>query len=168
MSIMMSRRLGDAFNRQLNRELYSAYLYMSMAAYFESIKLKGFSHWLQAQVTEELMHAMRLFEALSQMDVRILMMPIEAPPTNWISPLKCFEDVLKHERIVTSMINDLVKSSQNENHQAAVSALQWFVNEQKEEEEHAGEILEKCRRAIDTQALKALDDELSERPWPMG
>ena len=165
---MMSRRLGDTFNRQLNRELYSAYLYMSMAAYFESIKLKGFSHWMQAQVTEELMHAMRLFEAISQMGVRILMMPIEAPPTNWPSPLKCFEDVLKHEKLVTSMINDLVKMSRNENDQAAVNALQWFVNEQKEEEEHAAEILEKCRRSTDTAALKALDDELSERPWPLG
>ena len=165
---MISRRLGDALNRQLNRELYSAYLYMSMAAYYESIKLKGFSHWMMAQVTEELMHAMRLFEALSQMEVRVLMMPIEAPPTNWVSPLKCFEDVLKHEKLVTSLINDLVRMSQNENATAAVSALQWFINEQKEEEEHANEILEKCRRAQDTQALKALDDELSERPWPMG
>jgi len=165
---MMSRRLGEAFNRQLNRELYSAYLYMSMAAYFESIKLKGFSHWMQAQVTEELMHAMKLFEALAQMDVRILMMPIEAPSATWVSPLKCFEDVLKHEKLVTTLINDLVKMSRNENNQPAVDALQWFVNEQKEEEEHANEILEKCRRSHDTEALKVLDDELSERPWPMG
>ncbi len=164
----MSRRLGDAFNRQLNRELYSAYLYMSMAAYFESIKLKGFSHWMLAQVSEELMHAMRFFEAISQMGVRILMMPIEAPPTNWPSPLKCFEDVFKHEKLVTAMINDLVKMSRNENDTAAVNALQWFVNEQKEEEEHVAEILEKCRQAQDTQAQKVLDDELSERPWPMG
>lgn len=164
---MMSRRLREAFNRQLNRELYSAYLYMSMAAYFESVKLKGFSHWMLAQVTEELAHAMRLFDAMSSMEARAEMMPIEAPPVNWPTPQKVLEDTLRHEKNVTQMINDLARMAKSENDQAAINALKWFVNEQKEEEEHATEVLEKCRMARDTEGLKRLDDELSMRPWPM-
>ena len=163
---MMSRRLREGFNRQLNRELYSAYLCMSMAAYFESVKLKGFSHWMQAQVQEELLHVMRLFDVLSQLDARIEMMPIEAPPVNWPSPQKVFEDTLKHNKNITMMINSLVTMARAENDQASIQALQWFVNKQQEEEQLAAEVLEKCKMARDTQGQKALDNQLSERPWP--
>jgi len=163
---MMNRRLKDAMNRQMNRELYSSYLYMSMGGYFESIHLKGFAHWMMAQVQEELLHALRIFDYMATRDARVEMQPIEAPPINWPSPQKVFEDVLSHERMVTSMINDLVRVARSERDEEAVNALQWFVNEQVEEEQHASEVLEKCRRAKDTQSQKALDDELYDRPWP--
>jgi len=163
---MMSRRLREGFNRQLNRELYSAYLSMSMAAYFESITLKGFSHWMQAQVQEELLHVMRLFDVLSGMDARIEMMPIEAPPINWPSPQRVLEDLLKHSKNMTASINSLVTMARAENDQASLQALQWFVNKQQEEEQLAAGALEKCKMARDTEAQKTLDSELGDRPWP--
>jgi ferritin len=139
---------------------------MSMAAYFESVKLKGFSHWMQAQVQEELLHVMRLFDVMSQMDARIEMMPIEAPPINWPSPQKVLEDTLKHNKNTTASINSLVTMARAENDQASLQALQWFVNKQQEQEQLSAGVLEKCKQARDTQGQKTLDSELGDRPWP--
>ena len=163
---MMSRRLREGINRQLNRELYSAYLCMSMAAYFESVKLKGFSHWMQAQVQEELLHVMRLFDVLSGLDARIEMMPIEAPPVNWPSPQKVLEDILRHNKNMMMSINSLVTMARAENDQASLQALQWFVNKQQEQEKISALYLDKCRMAPDSEGQKALDNEMGERPWP--
>jgi len=164
---MMNKRLRDAFNRQINRELYSAYLYMSMAAYFESIHMKGFAHWMQAQVQEELTHAMRMFDYLANRDTRIELQPIEAPPINWPNPVKVFDDTLTHERAVTGMINDLVRASLSAGDQDAVLFLKWYVDEQVEEEEHATEALAKTRRAQgDDEAMLLLDRDMAKRPWP--
>lgn len=164
---MMNQKIQDAFNRQLNAELFSSYLYLSMAGYFESQNLKGMAHWMQMQAQEENMHAMKFFDFINECGARVALTQIDTPKTEWGSPLEVFEDTCKHESKVTGLINDLVELSLEEKDHAANAFLQWFVTEQVEEEATAQEIRDKLKLASDNPvALFMIDQELGQRAAP--
>jgi len=161
---MINGKIQDALNYQLNRELYSSYLYLSMSAYFQSINLKGFANWMRVQTQEELMHAMKFYDYLIQRGGRVTLSSIESPPLEWGSPLEAFEHVYQHEQKVTSLINDLVNLSTSEQDHATNNFLQWFVTEQVEEEESASEVVEKLKLVgAAAGSLLTLDSELGQR-----
>ena len=161
---MLSENMQEALNTQINKELYSAYLYLSMAAYCESINLKGFASWMIVQVQEEVSHARKLFDFVNERGGRVTLQPIDRPPTEWESPLAVFEHVYEHEQLVTSLINGLVKLARQEDDYATEAALQWFVTEQVEEEASANEVVEKLKLAGDRGGgLFMLDQELGAR-----
>ena len=161
---MISDKIQDAFNAQLNAETYSAYLYWSMAAYFDSINLSGFSNWMRCQAQEEMVHAMKFYSFINERGGRVLMKTIESPPTRWDSPPAAFEAVYAHEQKVTGLINDLVDLAIAEKDHAANAFLQWFVNEQVEEEASADEVVQKLKLMVDAPGgLFILDQELGTR-----
>lgn len=162
---MISKEMQKAINRQLNRELYSAYLYLAMAAYFDSINLKGFANWMRVQAQEEVMHAMKFYNYLFERGGRAIMQDIEAPPSEWKSPLAVFEHTYEHEQKVTGLINDLVNMSMSEKDHATYNFLQWFVSEQVEEESSADEVVQKLKLVGDGGGLFMLDRELGQRVY---
>lgn len=165
---MIGIKMQDSFNRQLNAELYSSYLYLAMAAYFESVNLKGFSNWMKCQAQEELVHAMKFFTFLQERGGRAVMQAVPAPPVEWESPLKAFENAYSHECKVSSMINDLVDLALSERDHAANAFLQWFVNEQVEEESSAEGVVQALKLAGDRSGgLFLLDRELAGRVFVM-
>ena len=164
---MLSDGMQKALNGQVNAELYSSYLYLSMNAYFKSINLDGFANWMYAQAQEELMHAMKFYDFINQRGGRTLLAAIEAPPDQWDSPLAVFEDTLKHEKKVTGLINGLVDIAMEERDHATQIFLQWFVTEQVEEEESVGNVLEQLKLLGDAkQGLFMMDRELATRQAP--
>ncbi len=161
---MISPKMQDALNKQLNAELYSAYLYRSMAAYFESLFLRGLAHWMTVQAGEEEVHAKKFFEFINDRGGRVLLAAIEAPPTEWSSPLAVFEEVYKHEREVTGLIHDLVGLAAKEKDPASHAFLQWFVTEQVEEEASAEEVVAKLKMVGESKGgLLVLDHHLGKR-----
>jgi ferritin len=161
---MLGKKLEDALNEQINKELYSGYLYLSMAAYCEAEKLPGFAHWMRAQGQEEVGHAMRLFDYMNARGGRVVLKAIEMPPPVWKSPLVMFEQVVEHERKVTGMINRLYEYALIEKDYAAQVELQWFIAEQVEEEEQAGQVVDRLKRVGDQPVgLSVLDRQLGER-----
>ena len=163
---MLNKTIQDAFNKQLNAELFSSYLYVSMSAYFESINLKGMANWMRIQAQEEMQHAMKFYEFIHDRGGRALMMPIDGPNTEWGSPLAVFEETCQHEAKVTALINDLVDLSMKEKDHAANAFLQWFVTEQVEEEATAEEITGKLKLAGDNASvLYMIDQELGQRTF---
>ena len=124
---MISQKIVDALNKQVNAELYSFHLYLSMSAYFESISLRGFSHWMGIQGEEELEHAKRIYEYIVDRMGRAKMMAIEQPPFEWNSALDAMKAAFKHEVKVTGHINDLVTLASKEKDHATFNMLQWFV-----------------------------------------
>ncbi len=161
---MLSKKLEDAINEQINKELYSAYLYLSMSSYCESESLAGFAGWMRAQAQEEVNHAMRLFDHVAARGGRVVLKAIEMPTPVWKSPLEMFEEVLQHERKVTGMINRLYELALSENDYATQMELQWFITEQVEEEESAGAVVEQLRRVGDQpMGLLMMDRQLGER-----
>jgi ferritin len=161
---MLSKKLEDAINEQINKELYSAYLYLSMSAYCESQSLAGFAGWMRAQAQEEVDHAMRLFDHIVARGGRVVLKAIEMPPPVWKSPLEMFEEVLKHERKVTGLINGLYELALNENDYATQMELQWFITEQVEEEESAGQVVDQLKLVGDQpMGLLMMDRQLGER-----
>jgi ferritin len=147
---MLSDKMQKALNDQLVAELYSAYLYLSMAAYFETSDLPGFASWMRVQAQEETMHGMKFFDYVNERGGRVLLGQIDAPPTEWESAQAVFEHVVEHERKVTGLINDLVNLAVAESDHATHNFLQWFVGEQVEEEASAKAVLQKVRLAGDT------------------
>ena len=163
----MNSKIQDAFNEQLNAELYSSYLYLSMAAYFERQNLKGMAQWMHSQAQEEHMHAMKFFHFVNECGGRVLLKEIKGPKTEWASPLDAFEHTCKHEHEVTGMINNLVDIAQAQKDHAAHGFLQWFVAEQVEEEATVQEIKDKLKMIGDTPvAVFMIDQELGKRPQP--
>jgi len=161
---MLSERMLNALNKQVNAELYSSYLYLSMAAYFESINLKGFANWMEVQAQEELTHAMKFFDYINERGGRVKLGAIEKPPDEWDSPLDAFEAVYEHEQKVTNMINDLVNMAMEEKDHATYNMLQWFVAEQVEEEASADEIRQQLRLiGKDGRGILMIDRELGKR-----
>jgi ferritin len=164
---VLSPKIEDAFNKQLNAELYSAYLYLSMSAYFESQNFAGMAHWMWIQAQEEFVHATKFFNFINDRDGRVLLAQIEAPQTEWDSPLDAFQGALAHEQEITRLINGLVDLSMAESDHAADTFLQWFVTEQVEEEATAKTIVDKLKLAGDNPvALLMLDGELGQRTPP--
>jgi ferritin len=167
MSKMLNPKIQAALNSQINAELYSSYLYLSMSAYFDSQNLAGMANWMRIQAQEELTHAMKFFDFVNERGGRVLLTQVEGPKTEWSSPLDVFEETLAHERKVTALINDLVDLSLGEKDHAANTFLQWFVTEQVEEEATAEAILEKLKLVGDDGvAIFMLDGELGQRAVP--
>lgn len=161
---MIKSSLEKTINEQINAELYSAYLYLSMAAYFENMNLKGFAHWMNVQAQEEVGHAMRFYKYLFERGGRVILEAVEKPPAEWNSPLDVFENAYKHEQKVTSLINNLVTAAKSENDYATETMLQWFVEEQVEEEASALEIVQKLKLIKDSpQGLMMLDSQAAQR-----
>jgi ferritin len=160
----MDKKLEKAFNDQIKNELYSAYLYLSMAAYFEAHNLPGFGHWMKVQFKEETSHGMKMFEFLNDRGVKVELQSIPQPPTEFKSALEIFEETLKHEKKVTALINALYDVAAKVDDKAAQVFLQWFINEQVEEEKNAQQIVDTLR-AIKAEgpALIMLDRELARR-----
>ena len=160
----MDKKLQKAFNDQIKNEFYSAYLYLSMAAYFEAHNLAGFAHWMKVQFKEEQAHGMKMFEFLNDRSVRVVLQAIPQPSFDFSSPLEIFEETLKHEKKVTGLINDLLTIAREIKDTAAEVFLQWFISEQVEEEKNATVIIDTLK-AIKTEgpALIMLDRELAKR-----
>ncbi|MEP0762405.1 MAG: ferritin [Chloroflexota bacterium] len=161
---MLSEKMQAAMNRQINAELHSAYLYLAMAAYFEHENLPGFAHWMRLQANEELAHALKFFDFIVERRGRVLLEPVGAVPTEWASPLAVFENALAHEQKVTGLIHGLVNLAVEERDHASDSFLQWFVDEQVEEEASADAVVQQLKLAGDSGvALLILDRELGAR-----
>jgi ferritin len=161
---MLKEKIEEAFNKQINAELYSSYLYLSMAAYFASINLSGMANWMKCQAQEEALHAMKFFTFVQERGGAVKLTAIDGPPTTWDSPLAAFKAVYEHEQKVTAMINDLVDLAIQEKDHAANAFLQWFVSEQVEEESTADGIVQQLKLAGDRGgALFMIDRELGSR-----
>lgn len=164
---MLSERMQEALNKQVNAELYSSYLYLSMSAYFSAKNLPGFASWMKCQAQEEVVHAMKIHKHVLGRGGRAILLPIEGPPTEWESPRAVFEATYSHEQKVTGLINGLVDRAKEENDPTTVDFLQWFVEEQEEEEESASGVLEKVKLAGDDAGLLMLDQELAKRGFTL-
>ncbi len=165
---MLTPKIQDALNKQINAELFSSYLYLSMSAWLESQGFKGMANWVRIQVQEENIHVMKFFDFVLERDGRVLLEAIEGPKTEWSSPLELFQEVCEHEAKVTGLINKLVDLSVAESDHAANTFLQWFVTEQVEEESTARDVRDKLKLAGDSGAvLYMIDQELSKRPPPV-
>jgi len=161
---MISNKMEEALNGQVNAEMYSAYLYLSMESYFRSLNLNGFANWMRAQTQEELTHAMKIYDFINERGGRVTLKAIEGPPTKWESPSAVFEATYKHEQKVTGLINELVDLAIEQKDQATNSFLQWFVKEQVEEESSVDKVVQKLKMADgNPQAMSTLDRELGQR-----
>ena len=162
----MNEKLEKAFCVQINKELYSAYLYFAMQAYFKEINLDGFANWMYVQVQEELAHAMGMYNYVFERGGKVELMSIEKPEYSFNSPLNVFEEVLKHEKYVTSLINDLAFVAEEVRDRAAMSLLDWYIKEQVEEEANVSNVLGNLKLAQnDPRALLLLDRELATRTF---
>ena len=161
---MLSKTMEDALNEQINKELYSAYLYLSMAAYCESVSLPGFAHWMRAQAQEEQEHAMKLYDFVFEQGGRVVLKAIDAPPVEFESPMAVFSSTLEHEQKVTAFIDALYSLAVEEKDHASQVHLQWFISEQVEEEKSASQILERLNLVDDkAQSLVMVDRHLASR-----
>jgi ferritin len=161
---MIKPSIEEAINKQINAELYSAYLYMSMSANCSAMNLEGFANWFYVQGLEEFMHAKKFYDFLISRNGRVKLAGIAGPPTDWKSAESMFEETYKHEQHVTSLINALVDLSIEESDHATNAMLQWFVTEQVEEESNASSILEKIKlTGSQGSGIFMLDQELAKR-----
>lgn len=160
----ISKKLQDALNKQINEELFSAYLYLSMSAYFENQNLSGFAHWMRKQAQEEVDHAMRFYKHIYERDGEVILAGIDKPKASWKSALNAFEEAFNHEQKITKLIYNLVDMAEKEKDKAAALFLQWFVDEQIEEEDQTFSIVNKLKMIKDNiQAIMMLDQKLQER-----
>ena len=161
---MISEKIQKALNKQINEEFYSSYFYLSMSAYFESNDLQGFAQWFRLQADEEHAHAMKMFDYMYQIGGDVNLMKIEGPKTDWDSFLEVFQDTFEHEKKVTKNINSLLDLAYAEKDHATVNFLQWFVNEQVEEEATSQQNVKKMEMIGDSKAgLFMVDKELGGR-----
>lgn len=161
---MLSEKMEKAFNDQLNAELVSYYIYLSMSAWFKTKSLDGFANWMNIQAQEEMIHAMKFYNHIIERDSVVKLQPIEGPPVEWKSPLDVFETAYKHEQYITGRINDLVRLAMEGNDFASHSFLQWFVDEQVEEEASALAVVDQLKMVgSDTSSLFMLDREMGQR-----
>ena len=141
----MSERIQEALNSQMNFEMYSANIYMSMATWFDAKNLVGFASWMKVQYSEEMFHFTKLYNFIDERGSRVLLSAMPAPETEWDSPLGAFETALGHERIVTGRINDLVVQATEAKDHATVNFLQWYVGEQVEEESNVDGVIQQLK-----------------------
>ncbi len=160
----LSKKMLDALNEQIREELASSYIYLSMAAYFESIDLPGFAHWMRVQTQEEMEHAIKFYDYVHERGGRVLLQAIPQPAAEFASPAAAFEETLKHEQYLTGRIHTLYGLAVEDKDYASQVLLQWFVTEQVEEEKNANEILAVLKRIGDKgQGLIMLDRQLASR-----
>ena len=161
---MIEKAMQDAMNEQINKELFSSYLYLSMAAYFEDRNLPGFANWMRLQADEEREHAMKFYDFILERGGRVNLKGIDAPKTDWTSPLEVAEEVAAHEAKVTASINALYELALKEKDYPAQVMLQWFITEQVEEESNAGEIVANLKLIEERgTAVLMLDHRLAKR-----
>lgn len=164
---MLNKKLESAINDQIQRELASAYLYLSMQAYFEAHTLPGFANWMRIQFHEEQAHAFKFYDFVNDRGGVVKLQPIEGPPTEFTSPTDIFQQTLAHEQKVTGHINDLYALAVEERDYPCQTLLQWFIDEQVEEEKNAGDILDMLKMVEgNPYALLMLDRELGARILP--
>lgn len=160
----LSKRMQDALNEQIKEEIASAYIYLSMAAYCESINLAGVAHWMVGQSQEEWGHAMKFYSYIYDRGGRVVLEGIGKPATEFDGPIDVFEKTLAHEQFITGRIHNLYAMAVEEKDFASLGILQWFVDEQVEEEKTAGDILEMLKMVGDKgHALIMLDRQLAQR-----
>jgi ferritin len=163
---MLSAKMEKALNDQINAELFSAYAYLSMSAYFEGNDFTGFASWMNAQAQEEVAHAMKIYKFIIDRGGQVKLAAIDGPPVEWDSPLAVFEAGYKHEQHVTSLIHKLVALAIEENDYATKNMMDWFVDEQVEEEASASEIVQQLKLIGDNgHGLLMLDRELGQRKY---
>ncbi|MBN1885860.1 MAG: ferritin [Candidatus Krumholzibacteriota bacterium] len=165
---MIRKKVRDAFNQQIQHEMFSAYLYLSMASYFHEQGFDGMGQWMRVQAMEEMEHAMKFFDHIHERDGKVELLAIEKPENVWASPLDAFKAALKHEQFITGKIEALVTLANAEKDYASKSMLQWFVDEQVEEESNASrnvQLLEMAGKA--GHALLMIDRELGSRTYTM-
>jgi len=161
---MLSKKLLDDINEQIKNELYSAYLYLAMAAQYEAQNLPGIAHWLEVQSKEETGHAMKFYEYVNDQGGRVVLKAIDQPPVEFGSPIATFEQVLEHEKKVTALINKLYAQAVEDKDYASQVFLQWFITEQVEEEKNATQIIENLKLAGEKgHALIMIDRALAAR-----
>ena len=163
---MINKKTEKAFNDQLNAETYSAYLYWSMSAALEAMNLAGFANWMRVQAQEEMVHAMKFYTHIIERTGKVALKALAAPPTEWDSVTAIFNDAYKHEQKVTSLINGLADLAIKEKDHAANIFLQWFVNEQIEEEKSVDIVLKKLEMIAERpEGLLMLDKEMGTRTF---
>lgn len=161
---MIGKKMLDAINAQINAELYSAYLYMSMQSYFASIGMPGAANWMRVQTLEEMTHAEKFFKYVEERGGRVILTAIDAPETNWDNALAVFDAILVHEQKVTSLINNLMDVAISEKDHAAGLFLQWFVGEQVEEEASVQAVIDQIKLAGESKGgMLMIDRELGAR-----
>ena len=161
---MLNKKMAQALNEQVNREMYSAYLYMSMSAYSNKTGLKGFANWFMVQYHEEMFHAMKIFEYIQRQGEDVKLEAIKAPPAEFLSQLDMFTQTLTHEQYITSSINELMELAISKKDHATQIFLEWYVTEQVEEEENDNDIIAQLKLIGDNaHALLMLDRELAVR-----
>ncbi len=161
---MISQKMQEALNKQINEETFSAYLYFSMAAYFENANLKGFANWMKIQAGEELFHTTKFYNHILDRGGEVKLLAVDEPQQKWDSALDAFEGALKHEQHITKCIHDLTDLAIESKDHAARNLLNWFVDEQVEEENTASEIVDKLKMIGDNgPMLLMLDSEMGQR-----
>lgn len=164
---MITKRMEKALNAQINKEFYSAYLYLAMSAWCNKNNMPGSEHWFRIQYEEEIIHMTKMFDYVMQHGGEARLMKIDEPPADFGSVSGTFEASLKHERFVTQSINELLDVAVEEKDHATQVFLQWFITEQVEEEANVKEIVERLKMIGDNgAALMMIDDKLSQRLPP--
>jgi len=161
---MLAPKMEDALNEQLNREMYSAYLYMAMSSHCSNKGLKGFANWFMVQYHEEMFHAMKIYEYINLQGGKAVLKALQQPPSTFVSPLEMYTKTLEHEQFITRSINDLMELAMAQKDHASQIFLQWYVTEQVEEESNDNEII--AQLVIirdDPNGLMMLDRELAGR-----
>lgn len=162
---MISEKMEAELNEQVNKEFYSAYLYLAMAAYCTTIGLPGFSHWMRLQYDEETMHVTKMYDYILDQGGAVHLKAIEEPPKEYGTPLEIFEKTLEHEQFITRSIHKLMGLAIQENDYATQAFLQWYVTEQVEEEANVNDVLNPLRMVgNDKGGLMMIDQKLSGRP----
>jgi len=161
---MINEKVAKVLNEQINKEFYSAYLYLSMSAYFSDLGLLGFANWMRVQAQEEQAHAMLMYDFLVNRGEKVVLTTIDAPENNWNSTLDVMEEVLTHEVYVTSLINNIMTVAEEVKDRATMSYFNWFIDEQVEEEANSQDIISKLKLiGDDKSALYLLDKDLAAR-----
>jgi len=161
---MLTKKLEDAINAQINKELYSAYFYLGMSAYCNTLDLDGFVNFFHVQYQEETFHGMKMYNYLLERGGNVVLSKINTPPQNFKSPLDVFQQTLDHEKVVTKSINDLMDLALKENDHATISFLKWYVDEQVEEESTINKLVNKMKLIGDNVGgLFIIDSELKAR-----
>lgn len=161
---MLKDTVQKALNDQVKHEFYSAHIYLSMCAWFEDQGLPGFAQWMRMQYEEELTHGTKIFDFIIDRDGKAMLDGIDAPPSEWKSPLDAFEAAYESEKAVSQSIDDLYRLADSENDHATKVMLQWFITEQVEEEASVKLVVDRLKLAgDDSSALLVLDEQLGTR-----
>ena len=163
---VISEKVQNVLNSQINKEFYSAYLYLAMSAFFDEIGLYGFANWTKVQAREEIDHGMILFDYIIERDGRVNLDKIDSPERNFENPLQVFEKILEHEKFVTESINCVASMSEDECDLATRHFINWYITEQVEEEANARDVITKLKMFGNEKAsLYHLDQDLSKREY---